>query len=109
NAHLSEIIRQHPNAYWVERLNKAGVPCGPINTIDQTFADPQVRHLGMATPMHHPGLGELSAVASPINMTGIKRGVRRATPEAGEHSDEVLRAVGYTDAEISNLRNKGVV
>ena len=48
------MMRQHPNAYWVERLNKAGVPCGPINTIDQTFADPQVQHLGIAKPVEPP-------------------------------------------------------
>ena len=53
-AHLNEIMRRHPSAYWVELLNKVGVPCGPINTIDQTFADPQVRHLGIAKPVTPP-------------------------------------------------------
>src|SRR5437899_7574528 len=56
-AHLNEIMRRHPSAYWVELLTKVGVPCGPINTIDETFADPQVQHLGIAKPISHPKLG----------------------------------------------------
>src|SRR6201982_4080606 len=55
-AHLNEIMRRHPTAYWVELLTKVGVPCGPINTIDQPFADPQVQHLGIAKPIRHPKL-----------------------------------------------------
>jgi formyl-CoA transferase len=109
NAAIGEITRQKPAAHWIELFEGAGIPCGPINTIDQVFADPQVRHLGMATPMHHPSLGELKVVASPINMTGIPRKVRSATPEAGAHTDEVLRAAGYSDADIADLRNKGTV
>jgi formyl-CoA transferase len=109
NAAIGEITRQKPAAYWIELFEGAGIPCGPINTIDQVFADPQVRHLGMATPMRHPALGELEVVASPINMTGIPRKVRLATPEAGAHTDEVLRAAGYSDADIAALRNKGTV
>ena len=63
----------------------------------------------MATPMRHPALGDLEVVASPINMTGIPRKVRLSTPEAGAHTDEVLRAAGYSDADIAALRNKGTV
>jgi formyl-CoA transferase len=66
-AHLNEIMRRHPNAYWVELLNKARVPCGPINTIDQTFADPQVQHLGIAKPVSHPKLGPQKVVGQPIH------------------------------------------
>jgi formyl-CoA transferase len=109
NAAIGEITRQKPAAHWIELFEGAGIPCGPINTIDQTFADPQVRHLGMATPIRHPTLGDLEVVASPINMSGIPRKVRAATPEAGAHTDEVLRAAGYSDADIAALRNKGTV
>jgi crotonobetainyl-CoA:carnitine CoA-transferase CaiB-like acyl-CoA transferase len=109
NAAIAEITRTKPAEHWIELFEGAGIPCGPINTIDQVFADPQVKHLGMATAMRHPSLGELSVVASPINMSGVARGVRQPTPEAGQHTDEVLRAAGYTDAEVADLRRKGVV
>ena len=73
-------MRQHPNAYWVERLTKAGVPCGPINTIDQTFADPQVQHLGIAKPVSHPKLGPQQVVGQPIHMSALSA-TRRAAPD----------------------------
>ncbi|MBV9861544.1 MAG: CoA transferase [Alphaproteobacteria bacterium] len=110
NAHLAEIIRRHPNAYWVEILNKAGVPCGPINTIDQTFADPQVRHLGIAKPVQHPTLGPQQVVGQPIHMSRYPQpDSLRPTPEAGQHTDEVLRELGYDDGAIAGLRSRGAV
>ncbi len=72
--------RKHPGAWWVERLEAAGIPCGPILSIDQVFDDPQVKHLGMATPAHHPRLGETHMVATPINMEGLETGVRQVGP-----------------------------
>ena len=110
NAHLNEIIRQHPNAYWVERLNKAGVPCGPINTIEQTFADPQVQHLGIAKPITHPKLGPQKAVGQPIHMSRHPQpDALRPTPDQGEHTDAVLQELGYDAAEIAGLRQRGAV
>jgi formyl-CoA transferase len=84
------------------------VPCGPINTIDQTFADPQVQHLGMAAPVQGPN-GEFNIVGSPINLEGTVKKIRSATPKAGEHTEEVLRSIGYSAADIEKLRANGVV
>jgi crotonobetainyl-CoA:carnitine CoA-transferase CaiB-like acyl-CoA transferase len=109
NAVIGEITRHKPAEHWIELFEGAGIPCGPIYQIDQVFADPQVRHLGMATPMHRPGLGDVDVVASPINMSGLSKEIRLPTPEAGAHTDEVLRAAGYSDADIDQLRQKGVV
>ncbi len=109
NAAIAEVTRLQPAAHWIELFEGAGIPCGPINTIDQVFADPQIQHLGMATPVQHPRLGRTDLVASPVNMSGLARGIRTATPERGEHTDEVLRGVGYSDAEIAELREKQVV
>jgi len=107
---LNEIIRRHPNAYWVELLTKAGVPCGPINTIDQTFADPQVRYLGIAKPVSHPKLGPQKVVGQPIHMSiHPQPGELRPTPDQGEHTDMVLRELGYDEAAIEGLRQRGVV
>ena len=109
-AHLNEIIRRHPNAYWVELLNKAGVPCGPINTIDQTFADPQVRHLGIARPIDHPKLGPQKVVGQPIHMSRYRQPEKlEPTPEQGEHTDAVLRELGYAPDTIAAFRRGGIV
>jgi crotonobetainyl-CoA:carnitine CoA-transferase CaiB-like acyl-CoA transferase len=109
-AHLNEIMRRHPNAYWVELLTKVGVPCGPINTIDQTFADPQVQHLAIAKPVSHPKLGPQKVVGQPIHMSGFPQPDElRPTPEQGQHTEEVLRELGYDAAAIAALRERGAV
>ena len=109
-AHLNEIMRTHPNAYWVELLTKVGVPCGPINTIDQTFADPQVQHLGIAKPVTHPKLGPQKVVGQPIHMSRYPQPAElHPTPDQGEHTDAILGELGYSAAAIAQLRAQGVV
>jgi formyl-CoA transferase len=110
NAHLDEIIRRHPNAYWVELLNRVGVPCGPINTIDQTFADPQVRHLGIAKPVNHHNLGAQKVVGQPIHMSAYPQPDElRPTPDQGQHTDAVLADLGYDAGAIAELRERGAI
>ena len=110
NAAIGEITQHQPAEHWIELFDAAGIPCGPIYSIDQVFADPQVQHLGMATPMRRSPAsgGDTEAVASPLNFSGLSRDIRLATPEAGEHTEEVLLSVGYTEAEIAALREKGI-
>jgi crotonobetainyl-CoA:carnitine CoA-transferase CaiB-like acyl-CoA transferase len=109
NAAISEITATQPSNHWIELFEANGIPCGPINTIDQVFADPQVKHLGMATPMKSPHVGETEVVASAINISGFSKAIRAYTPDAGEHADEILKSVGYTDAELNDMRQKGVI
>jgi crotonobetainyl-CoA:carnitine CoA-transferase CaiB-like acyl-CoA transferase len=109
NAAISEITATKPANHWIELFEANGIPCGPIYSIDQVFADPQVKHLGMATKMQSPHIGDKDVVASAINISGFSKAVRMHTPEAGEHSDEILKAVGYTDAELDDMRRKGVI
>jgi len=109
NAAIAEITKTKPSKYWIELFESNGIPCGPIYTIDQVFADPQVKHLGMATPMKSPHVGEKEVVASPLNISGFSKAIRSYTPAAGEHQDEVLKSVGYTDADIAAMRKKGVI
>jgi crotonobetainyl-CoA:carnitine CoA-transferase CaiB-like acyl-CoA transferase len=111
NAAISEITRTNSSEYWINLFDEEGIPCGPIYTIDQVFADRQVQHLGMATPMHRPPErgGDTCVVASPLNFSGLRRDVRVPTPEAGEDTDAVLRSVGYSESEIAELRGKGIV
>ena len=109
NAAISAITRTMPSEHWIELFEGAGIPCGPINTIDKVFADPQVKHLKMATPVAHPRLGTKEVVASPINLVGHPKTIRSATPDAGEHTMEVLRGLGYSDAELADMKHRGIV
>ena len=109
-AHLNDLVRSKPSQFWIEKLDKAGVPCGPINTIDQVFADPQVKHLGIRRPVDHPKLGTFDIVGQPIHMSAYPQPARLGhTPDQGEHTDEVLREFGYDAAAIAGLREKGAV
>ena len=109
-AHLNDIVRSKPSAYWVEALNKAGVPSGPINTIDKAWEDPQIKHLGMAKKVRHPKIGEYEVVGQPIHLSRYPQpDALRPTPDQGQHTDEVLREIGYDSAGIAELRSRGVV
>lgn len=109
NAAISELTKTKPSNHWIELFEANGIPCGPIYTIDQVFADPQVKHLGMATKMSSPYVGETEVVASAINISGFDKSIRRYTADAGEHQDEILKSVGYTDAEIAEMKAKGAI
>jgi formyl-CoA transferase len=94
---------------WIELLNDAGIPCGPINTLDQTFADPQVQHLGVAQKVNSPVRGEIEIVGQPVHMSHTANRVARPSPEYGEHTSEILSELGYTDDYIAALTGEGVV
>ncbi|HYF09445.1 MAG TPA: CoA transferase [Acetobacteraceae bacterium] len=108
NATISEVTAQKPSEYWIELLEREGIPCGPINRVDQVFEDPQVQHLRMAMPIRHPVRGDTHLVSTAINIEGIESEVRRVPPLLGEHSSEILAQAGYTPAEIEQLRGLGV-
>jgi formyl-CoA transferase len=109
NAAIGEVTKHKPSEYWIELLEGAGVPCGPIYSIDQVFADSQVQHLKMATPMHSPVVGDVDVVASAISMTGFSKAIRLPTPEMSSSTDEVLASVGYSADEIADMRKKGAI
>ncbi|HXF65283.1 MAG TPA: CoA transferase [Burkholderiales bacterium] len=96
-------------AEWIEVLNRAGVACGPIYTIDQVFADPQVQFLGMAQPVEHPKLGRLELVGQGVKLVRTPARIARAAPERGEHTRQVLQEFGVDEAEFEALRSRGVV
>ena len=109
NEAIAVYTRKESSAHWVALLNESGVPCGPIYAVDETFADPQVRHLDMTKAVSHPVLGEVNVVDHAVNMSRTPPKMRRASPEPGEHTEEVLLEAGYSAAEIEDFRARAVV
>jgi crotonobetainyl-CoA:carnitine CoA-transferase CaiB-like acyl-CoA transferase len=109
NALIAERLRTRTTAAWIEALNEAGVPCGPVYRMDEVFADPQVGHLAMTEPVAHPALGRLDILRNAVRMTGAPATVRAPSPDLGADTDEVLAELGYPRAEIDRLRAQGVI
>ncbi len=111
NRVLGEYTGRRPSEEWVVALNEARVPCGPINTIDRTMTDPQVRHLGIEKAMAHPALGNVGVVgqAATLSRSGGRPDIRIHTPDQGEHTAEVLAALGYDGPAVEALRADEVI
>ena len=108
NAEIEARTVEGSSAAWVAKLNEAGVPCGPINSIDQVFADPQVRHLGIAQTLDD-GERRVTYVAQPFALSRTPSGIVAHTPALGAHTDAILGELGYSAAEIEELRAREVV
>lgn len=111
NAAINSKTRAKTSAEWIDILNEAGVPCGPIYDVEQTFADEQVRHLSQARPAPHHERGEVTIVGQPINLAATPQPARMRLPcpQLGEHTDDVLAELGYDQAQIADLYERGIV
>jgi crotonobetainyl-CoA:carnitine CoA-transferase CaiB-like acyl-CoA transferase len=109
NAAIEAYTRRYSSEELIALLNQAGVPCGPIYTIDQVFGDPQVQHLGMAQTVHHEALGDIQLVAQPFTLSRHANRLRTATPERGQDTEAVLTALGLDAEEIEGLRKRHII
>lgn len=109
NAEIEKRLAGRTSAEWIDRLNAEGVPCGPIYAIDEVFADPQVKHLGMAQSVARKDGSSFDLVGQPFTMSRTKSRLAVAPPDVGEHTDEILTEFGFGKDEIADLRKANVV
>ena len=96
-------------AAWIERLNRAGVPCGRVMDLAEVFSDPQVRSQEMVVEIDHPGHGPVRMTGFPIKLSATPARLRRPAPALGEHTDAVLTDLGYDADRIARLKERGIV
>jgi crotonobetainyl-CoA:carnitine CoA-transferase CaiB-like acyl-CoA transferase len=109
NAEINKFTEKKSSETWVKEFNAAGVPCGPIYSIDQVFADAQVEHLGIAQDVPNDEGRHVRLVGQPFTLSRTPNKMAARPPEFGEQTDEVLAEFGFSEDEISSLREKKVV
>ena len=106
---MEETFRTQTTAHWVEILERAGVPCGPIYNIEQVYADPHVQSRDMAVELQHPKAGGIRNIGVAVKLSDTPGSVRTPAPLLGQHTDDVLAEFGYADADIAALRQSGAL
>jgi formyl-CoA transferase len=109
NADIGKVTETKTSAQWVEIFNKSGVPCGPIYSVDQVFADPQVKHLGIARDSQRSDGSHLGLVGQPFTLSRTPSAIAVRPPDLGEQTDEILAEFGFSAGEIEALHKKKVV
>lgn len=107
--HLQAIFRGGRREDWLRRLQERDVPCAPLNTLEEVFEDPQVRQYGFPIEVEHPRMGRIRMVGNGVDLSRTPPGVKMPPPALGEHTDEVLTALGYDTGAIAGLKELGVV
>ena len=106
---IEQVTRTRPRQHWLARLEAEGIPCGPINTYADVLADEQITAREMVVETHHPTLGRLRTLGTPLKLSRTPLATGRPAPLLGQHTTEVLGEAGYSDAEVAELRAAGAV
>ncbi len=107
---LAEMVLRQSRAFWIDQLEAVGVPCGPINNLDDVYSNPQVLARGIVTEVPHPTAGTVKLVRNPMRLSASPADNAVAPPLLGQHTDDIVRdLLGHSDAEIAALRAKGVL
>jgi formyl-CoA transferase len=109
NVEIGSHTVKRTSAEWIERLNDAGVPCGPIYSIDQMFGDPQVQHLGIAQGVKRKDKSVMRLVGQPMSLTRTPSRLVLRPPAIGEHTDQVLKEFGFKPKDIAALRKANAI
>ena len=109
NAEIEAMTSTRTSAELIESMVASGVPCGEINNIQQAFENPQVEHLGVAQSVESPALGNINLIGQPFALDRTPSSIAVAPPERGEHTDEILREMGFSDEELAEMRNAQVI
>jgi crotonobetainyl-CoA:carnitine CoA-transferase CaiB-like acyl-CoA transferase len=106
---LAAVLATAPSAHWLKALDDAGVPCGPVYTYAELFADPQVQHRELVVYAEDVELGRVPHIRTPVRMSASAIDVRATAPKLGQHTDEILADLGYSSADIAALRRERVI
>ncbi len=109
NEAINQVTRQKPSAHWIALFNDAGIPCGPINAVDEVFNDPQVKASGIMLPIEHPKHGATHLVASALNFSGSGKRDSTPAPPRGAQTEEVLREAGFSADALVQLKATGAI
>ncbi len=109
NKLIEEVTISKTSDEWVVKLEKVGVPCGPINSIDKVFSDPQVKHLGIAQSVDTIPFGQTELVGQPFNLSRSPSIMKQRPPEKGEHNADVLLDLGFSNEELDEFKSKNII
>ena len=109
NKIIIKALEKGTSKEWISKLNKASIPCGPINNIKEVFADPQVVHNKIAQSVKHDKLGNIKLVGQPVKLSRTPSKLNSAAPEKGQHTEEILKELGYENESIKQLKLRNII